>query len=274
MTAVNLLILAHGLAGVLLALGLLPLWRDSGARPDVRLLLAGLAVALLSALASAADASMVRLLAVLVALAGGALVGGLAVLRRNTRHAGELVPAAVAASGLAAVLLGAAVFMAPEGLVSMRDGAIGARELLLLALSAGLGSLCFAGGLVVALRKGGAISGKTGPKVPVGVATGLVVLSAVLAMMLYAFSQPVALFWFAIAAGLGAGLMRFLPAEEGTVDRLSPVLVSLAGWTVAAVGFMLPVLVLIIAGGLAGAAGAAMAWRRQGAAADAAGGNA
>jgi preprotein translocase subunit Sec61beta len=100
--------------------------------------------------------------------------------------------------------------------------------------------------------------------VPVGVATGLVVLSALLALMLYAFSQPVALFWFVIGTGLSAGLMRFLPAEDATVDRLSPVLVSAAGWAVAACGFMLSVLVLIIAGGLAGAAGAAMAWRRQG----------
>lgn len=262
MSVVSLSILAYALSGVLLALGLMPFWRDGGARVDVRLLLAGLALAALTALFVFAEASMARLVAMLVALAGGALAGGLAVLRRNTRDAGEQVPAAVAAAGLGVVLLAAAAFMAPEGLVSMRDGAIRARDLLMLTLSAGLGAFCCAGGLVVALRKGNVLGGKTGPKVPVGVATGLVVLSALLALMLYAFNQPVALFWFVIGTGVSAGLMRFMPAEDATVDRLSPVLVSAAGWAVAACGFMLSVLVLIIAGGLAGAVGAAMAWRR------------
>jgi NAD/NADP transhydrogenase beta subunit len=246
----------------LLALGLMPFWRDGGSRVDVRLLLAGLAVAVLTALFVFGDASTTRLLAIVVALGGGAVAGGLAVLRRNTRDAGEQVPAAVATAGLGVVLLAVAAFVAPDGLVNIRDGEIRARDLLMLALSAGLGAFCCAGGLVVAMRKGSVIAGKTGPKVPVGVATGLVVLSALLALMLYAFSQPVALFWFVIGTGLSAGLMRFLPAEDATVDRLSPVLVSAAGWAVAACGFMLSVLVLIIAGGLAGAAGAAMAWRR------------
>jgi hypothetical protein len=163
---------------------------------------------------------------VLAALAGGALVGGLAVLRRNTRDAGELVPAAVAASGLAAVLLGAAVFMTPEGLVSMRDGAIGARDLLLLALSAGLArSVCRRPGGGVAQgrhdKRQDRPQGAGGRGDRAGCAECLAGDDAVCV-------QPAggALFWFAIAAGLGAGLMRFLPAEEGTVERLSPVLVS------------------------------------------------
>jgi NAD/NADP transhydrogenase beta subunit len=262
MSVVSLSILAYGLSGVLLALGLLPFWRDGGSRVDMRLLLAGVAVAVLSALFVFGDASTTRLLAIVAALGGGAVAGGLAVLRRNSRDAGELVPAAVAAIGAGVVLLAAAAFMTPDGLVSVRDGAIRARDLLMLALSAGAGAFCCSGGVVVALRKAGMTGGKLGPKVPVGMATGLVVLSALLALMLYAFSQPVALFWFVIGTGLSAGLMRFLPAEDATVERLSPVLVSAAGWAVAACGFMLSVLVLIIAGGLAGAAGAAMAWRR------------
>jgi hypothetical protein len=100
MSVVSLSILAYGLSGVLLALGLLPFWRDGGSRVDVRLLLAGLAVAVLSALFVFGDASTTRLLAIVVALGGGAVAGGLAVFRRNTRDAGEQVPAAVATAGL------------------------------------------------------------------------------------------------------------------------------------------------------------------------------
>ena len=44
MSVVSLSILAYALSGVLLALGLMPFWRDGGARVDVRLLLAGLAL--------------------------------------------------------------------------------------------------------------------------------------------------------------------------------------------------------------------------------------
>jgi hypothetical protein len=172
MSVVSLSILAYALSGVLLALGLLPFWRDGGSRVDMRLLLAGVAAAVLSALFVFGDASTTRLLAIVAALGGGAVAGGLAVLRRNSRDAGELVPAAVAAIGAGVVLLAAAAFMTPDGLVSVRDGAIRARDLLMLALSAGLGAFCCSGGVVVALRKAGMTGGKLGPKVPVGMATG------------------------------------------------------------------------------------------------------
>jgi hypothetical protein len=86
----------------LLALGLLPFWRDGGSRVDMRLLLAGVAAAVLSALFVFGDASTTRLLAIVAALGGGALLpagwpycGAIPAMRANLCPR-QLLPSALA----------------------------------------------------------------------------------------------------------------------------------------------------------------------------------
>lgn len=219
------------------------------------------------ALAGAAIAALIQpgsvsrtgwLLAGIAAAAGaGAAIAMLSRLRASTEDSIAIVSGG---AGLASILLAIAAYLSPDKLGIVHDGRlIGPLPLAAMAISLSAGAFALAAAAFVAGRSSGRIARQQQLAVDPNLAYAGSGLAVLLGIMLFAFDQPAALFWLSLLAGLTAGALYALPAGVHRLAASGAVLASAAGWSVAASGFMLGSLVMIIAGGLAGAAGATLA---------------
>ena len=245
-------------AGGLMLLGLNPPFGDDRTKTSTWLVLAGVALAMLTSLAWVADASALRILAVLGVAGMGAVAGAIGVLRAGNRKGELLIPLVLAGAGAAAVLTSAAVFMAPLGLTQMAGAALKSPQLLALNVSVACGGFAMAVALTVCGRVIGLLDPAMVPAMSRNSAILIVAATLLLGMMLFAFDQPATLFWFSLSAGLCAGVLRSASVRSQRLGAMTHLALSSAGWAMAASGIMLSNLGLIIAGGLLGAAGAVL----------------
>ena len=187
------------------------------------------------------------------------LAAGVGAVLASHRGARQVAPLMLAGAGLACLAVAAAglIWPASVGLVAAWTAS----------------KLKLAGMAVAAL--GGAYAGKAGslllaredgfsPRIrqlEVGstVLGGAGVLVALLAMMLLAFDQPVALMVLCALAGVAVAVVQVLPANESGLERVLPMTLAAAGLAVAGAGVMLGNVVFTGAGLIVGVAGAGLA---------------
>ncbi len=257
-TLIALLYLAAGILFIL-ALRLSPQPRT--ARPGLACSIAGLVVAILATFGLAAPSTGSSWLLVIGGIAVGGTIG--ATIARRIRMSGvpHLIAALQALTGLAVVLVAAAVLQAPDAFGLGKTGAVSPDRLTGMAIAAVLGAIAFAGSATAFLRLGGFIGAapyRLPGQAPILVTLGVLIL--VLGIAFIAGGRPV-LFWLTALLALPVG--GLVTASFGRDDMTAAqfVLNACCGLAIAATGFLLGNLILILAGGLIGASSLSLAVR-------------
>ena len=249
------------LSGLMFVVGSHPLSRNLPMMSARHIVLAGLALAVITALGQAGAVSMARLGLAVLLLVAGAGVGAVMVRVLDNEKPAALVTLLQGGIGKTAILLALAAFVAtPLPVAGLVAGQIAGFQLAMLALMLVSGGFAVMAACLIAARRSGLLRGSMGVEIPGPAALLVVVVSVLLGLMLYAFDQSPTLIWFSLAGGLCTAAAVVLPAGPRRLDVLSPLVTSSAGLAVVASGFMASNIALIMAGGLAAAAGAARAY--------------
>ena len=253
----NLSALAYLVAGICFIMALRGLSHPESARRGNLYGMAGMAIAVLTTLA-APDVVGYELIIVGVAIGGA--IGTLVALRIQMTAMPQLVAAFHSLVGLAAVLVAAAAFSAPDAYGIGTVGDIKLASRIEMSLGAVIGAVTFSGS-VVAFAKLQELVGSA-PVVfrgqhPLNLLIGIVIIGFGIA---YCIDQTPATFWLMIALAFVIGVLLIIPIGGADMPVVVSMLNSYSGWAAAGIGFTLENTALIITGALVGSSGAILSY--------------
>jgi NAD(P) transhydrogenase subunit beta len=256
----NLVALLYLVAGVLFILALRGLSSPETSRQGNYLGMAGMAIAVLTTLAVAQPQEPLTWAMILggVAIGGGI---GAAIARRIPMTAmPELVAAFHSLVGMAAVLVAAAAFYAPEAFGIGAPGAIHTASLIEMSLGAAIGAITFTGSIIAFLKLSGRMSGK--PIMLPGRHFINIALAVLLVVCVAMFCREQSAFYFWAIALLSflLGVLIIIPIGGADMPVVISMLNSYSGWAAAGIGFTLGNSALIITGALVGSSGAILSY--------------
>ena len=162
--------------------------------------------------------------------------------------------------GLAAVLVAAGAFYAPEAF-GIEDGAvIHPGSIIEMSLGLAIGAMTFTGSIIAFLKLDGRMSGAPillPQRHVINVALGVALV--VLIALFYA-TQSAAFFWLIALVSLALGVLLIIPIGGADMPVVISMLNSYSGWAAAGIGFTLGNLALIITGALVGSSGAILSY--------------
>jgi H+-translocating NAD(P) transhydrogenase subunit beta len=251
-------LLAYLIAGVCFILALRGLSGPESSRRGNRTGMLGMAIAVVTTLATHG-------LATITEIAGAMVIGGgigLTVARKIQMTAmPQLVAAFHSLVGMAAVLVGAAAFLNPLafGIVDAA-GHILQVSRIEMGLGVAIGAITFSGSVIAFLKLNGNMSGKP-ILLPLRHAINLGTLAAILGLIAY-FTQDQAPWVFFTVAGLSfaIGFLLIIPIGGADMPVVISMLNSYSGWAAAAMGFTLHNSAMIITGALVGSSGAILSY--------------
>ena len=262
----NLAALLYLLSGVLFILALRGLSSPETSRRGNQLGMAGMAIAVATALLTlwgqgALDPVTVGL------IVGGIAAGGTAGAVIARRVAMTAMPQLVAAFhslvGLAACLVATAALYTPAA-YGIADPAGGIRLESLIELSVGvaIGAVTFTGSVIAFAKLNGDMSGAPillpgRHALNIALAVALVLLVGVLAA---SGGAAVWAFWAVFALALVLGVTLIVPIGGADMPVVVSMLNSYSGWAAAALGFTLANTTLVITGALVGSSGAILSY--------------
>jgi proton-translocating NAD(P)+ transhydrogenase subunit beta len=211
--------------------------------------LIGAAGALLACVIVFLVSDIQHLLPILAAIAAGTAIGVLGAYRVQMTQMPQLVALFNGVGG------GAAAIVALIELTELRDGATPVFDLIATAFTILIGSVSFAGSIVTFLKLQELMT--TRPVVFAGypILYGLGLLAA-LALSVGLVLMPSLVFAVLLAAvGAGLGVLLVLPVGGADVPIVISLLNAFTGLTVAASGYLLENILLLVAGTLVGSAG-------------------
>ena len=219
----------------------------------------GMAIAILTTLATMHLSPMVIGL-VALGLGIGAVIGGTAAKKIAMTAMPQLVAAFHSLVGLAAVFVALAAFYAPEAFHIVVDGLIQPISRIEMSLGAAIGAITFTGSIIAFLKLDGRMSGAPimlpGRHV-INIALGV----ALVACIVLFYISPVWLwFWLIIAISLALGFLLIVPIGGADMPVVVSMLNSYSGWAAAGIGFTLHNTALIITGALVGSSGAILSY--------------
>ena len=219
----------------------------------------GMAIAILTTLATMHLSPMVIGL-VALGLGIGAVIGGTAAKKIAMTAMPQLVAAFHSLVGLAAVFVALAAFYAPEAFHIVVDGLIQPISRIEMSLGAAIGAITFTGSIIAFLKLDGRMSGAPimlpGRHV-INIALGV----ALVACIVLFYMSPVWLwFWLIIAISLALGFLLIVPIGGADMPVVVSMLNSYSGWAAAGIGFTLHNTALIITGALVGSSGAILSY--------------
>jgi len=251
-------LLAYLISGICFIVALRGLSSPESSRRGNRAGMLGMAIAVVTTLATHQLASLWEIgIAILV---GGGI--GLVTARRIQMTAmPQLVAAFHSLVGMAAVLVGAAAFLNPSafGIVD-RSGAILAVSRIEMGLGVAIGAITFSGSVIAFLKLNGNMSGKPillPARHWINLAVGLAIL-----FFLYGFfdsASPLD-FWTLAALSFAIGFLLIVPIGGADMPVVISMLNSYSGWAAAAMGFTLHNTAMIITGALVGSSGAILSY--------------
>ena len=253
----NLSALAYLVAGICFIMALRGLSHPESARRGNLYGMAGMAIAVLTTLA-APDVVGYELIIVGVAIGGA--IGTLVALRIQMTAMPQLVAAFHSLVGLAAVLVAAAAFSAPDAYGIGTVGSIKLASRIEMSLGAVIGAITFSGS-VVAFAKLQELVGSA-PVVfrgqhPLNLLIGIVIIGFGIA---YCIDQTPATFWLMVALAFVIGVLLIIPIGGADMPVVVSMLNSYSGWAAAGIGFTLENTALIITGALVGSSGAILSY--------------
>jgi len=246
-------------SGILFILALRGLSHPTTSRQGNIYGMVGMAIAIATTLALARPSAGGLALIVLGLVIGGG--AGAVVARRIAMTAmPQLVAAFHSLVGLAAVMVAAGAFYAPESFGIGTPGHLHGQALVEMSLGVAIGAITFTGSIIAFLKLDGRMSGKPimlPARHLINIALGLAL--AVLIVLLVATQSP-AVFWLIVALSLALGVLLIIPIGGADMPVVISMLNSYSGWAAAALGFTLGNLALIITGALVGSSGAILSY--------------
>ena len=256
----NLSALCYLVAGALFILALRGLSNPETSRRGNLFGMIGMAIAIATTLASHPPASYAAwgLVAIGMALGGG--TGAVIARRVPMTSMPELVAAFHSLVGMAAVLVAAGALYAPTAFGIGSEGAIHGQSLIEMSLGAAIGAITFTGSVIAFLKLSGRMSGAPiilPARHAINIALGL----GLIALIVWFFeAQQHLTFWLIAAVSFLLGVLIIVPIGGADMPVVISMLNSYSGWAAAGIGFTLGNSALIITGALVGSSGAILSY--------------
>jgi proton-translocating NAD(P)+ transhydrogenase subunit beta len=256
----DLVALLYLVAGVLFILALRGLSSPETSRRGNYLGMAGMAIAVVTTLAVARSEEAITWAMIVGGVAVGGGTGAVIARRIPITAMPELVAAFHSLVGMAAVLVAAAAFYAPEAFGIGSPGAIHTSSLIEMSLGAAIGAITFTGSVIAFLKLSGRMSGKpiilpARHLLNIGLALALVAC-----IVLFCREQSAIYFWAIAVLSFLLGILIIVPIGGADMPVVISMLNSYSGWAAAGIGFTLGNTALIITGALVGSSGAILSY--------------
>src|SRR6478672_6510841 len=256
----NLSAVLYLVAGVLFILSLRGLSSPASSRRGNLLGMAGMAIAVATTLANHPPADGLAWLLVILGVAIGGSIGALVARRVPMTSMPELVAAFHSLVGMAAVLVAAGAFYAPEAFDIGTPGNIHKQSLVEMSLGVAIGALTFTGSVIAFAKLSGRMSGA--PIILPARHVINIVLALALVFFIYGLvhsGSPLD-FWLITIIALVLGALLIIPIGGADMPVVISMLNSYSGWAAAGIGFTLGNSALIITGALVGSSGAILSY--------------
>jgi H+-translocating NAD(P) transhydrogenase subunit beta len=258
--SVNLAALLYLVSGALFIMALRGLSSPATSRQGNMYGMIGMAIAMLTTLATMQLSPLVIGLTVLgLAIGGG--IGAYAARNIAMTAMPQLVAAFHSLVGLAAVFVAAAAFYAPDAFhIVGGDGQILPLSRIEMSLGAAIGALTFTGSIIAFLKLDGRMSGAPimlPARHLINIALGVALVACV---ALFYMNPGWLWFWAIIAISLALGFLLIIPIGGADMPVVVSMLNSYSGWAAAGIGFTLHNTALIITGALVGSSGAILSY--------------
>jgi proton-translocating NAD(P)+ transhydrogenase subunit beta len=247
-------------AGVLFILALRGLSSPETSRQGNYLGMAGMAIAVLTTLAVARPETAVTWALIIAGIGIGGGVGAGVARRIPMTAMPELVAAFHSLVGLAAVLVAASAFYAPEAFDIGVPGAIHTASLVEMSLGAAIGAVTFTGSVIAFLKLSARMSGKPILLPARHIINIALALALVLCIVMFCREQSALYFWAIVVLSLLLGVLMIVPIGGADMPVVISMLNSYSGWAAAGIGFTLGNTALIVTGALVGSSGAILSY--------------
>ncbi len=247
-------------AGVLFILALRGLSSPESSRRGNQFAMAGMAIAIVTTLASHPPAGSVAWALVVIGIAIGGGTGAVIARRVPMTAMPELVAAFHSLVGLAAVLVAAAALYAPAAFDIGRVGTIPTSSLIEMSLGLTIGAITFTGSVIAFLKLSGRMGGAPiilPARHAINIALALAIL-LLIAWLVRAESHLA--FWLLTLAAFAFGVLIIVPIGGADMPVVISMLNSYSGWAAAGIGFTLGNSALIVTGALVGSSGAILSY--------------
>ncbi len=256
----NVVALLYLVSGVLFIMALRGLSSPKSSRMGNMFGIAGMTIAVATTLASSPPTGIGAWVLVFGGIAIGGGIGAAIARRVPMTSMPELVAAFHSLVGMAAVLVAAAAYYAPEAFGIGKVGAIKMASLIEMSIGAAIGAVTFTGSVVAFAKLSGRMSGA--PILLPGRHVINIVLAAALIFFIYGLvvSQAQIDFWLIVVIALVLGVLIIIPIGGADMPVVISMLNSYSGWAAAGIGFTLGNMALIITGALVGSSGAILSY--------------
>src|SRR6187455_954209 len=256
----NLAALLYLVAGVLFILSLRGLSSPATSRQGNFFGMIGMAIAVATTLAVHPPADGVAWVLVILGIAIGGGVGAVIARRVPMTSMPELVAAFHSLVGMAAVLVAAGAFYAPEAFDIGTPGNIHPQSLIEMSLGVAIGALTFTGSVIAFLKLSARMSGA--PIIlpfrhAINIALALALVFFIYGLVV---SQSQLDFWLVALIAFVFGALIIIPIGGADMPVVISMLNSYSGWAAAGIGFTLGNSALIITGALVGSSGAILSY--------------
>ena len=260
-------LLAYLIAGVCFILALRGLSSPESSRRGNRTGMIGMAIAVVTTLATHEIRVAARRSIGAMVVGGG--IGLITARKIQMTAMPQLVAAFHSLVGMAAVLVGAAAYLNPEAFgIAVRVTPIASpsfvsifpQSRIEMGLGVAIGAITFSGSVIAFLKLNGNMSGKP-ILLPLRHVINLGTLVAILGLIAY-FTQDQAPWVFFTVMGLSfaIGFLLIIPIGGADMPVVISMLNSYSGWAAAAMGFTLHNSAMIITGALVGSSGAILSY--------------
>ncbi|WP_400765956.1 NAD(P)(+) transhydrogenase (Re/Si-specific) subunit beta [Methylosinus sporium] len=255
----NLAVLLYLAAGILFILALRGLSSPATSRQGNLYGMIGMGVAVGTTLLLRAPSFS----GILFMLSGVAIGGGIGAWRARTvlmTEMPQLVALFHSFVGLAAVLVAAAAFNAPQAFGIGAPGHIEGGSLFEMSLGAAIGAITFSGSIIAYMKLAEKMSGKPillAERHTLNILLGLALLGFI---VLFATTESGFWLFLIILVSLALGVTLIIPIGGADMPVVVSMLNSYSGWAAAGIGFTLGNLALIITGALVGSSGAILSY--------------
>src|SRR6201987_4072824 len=256
----NLSALLYLVAGVLFTLSLRGLSSPASSRRGNFFGMIGMGIAVATTLASHPPADGVAWLLVILGVALGGSIGAVIARRGPMTAMPELVAAFHSLVGMAAVLVAAGAFYAPEAFDIGTPGNIHPQSLVEMSLGVAIGALTFTGSVIAFAKLSGRMSGAPiilPARHLINILLGVALVVFIVGLVLSGSALD---FWLIVIIALALGALLIIPTGGADMPVVISMLNSYSGWAAAGIGFTLGNSALIITGALVGSSGAILSY--------------
>jgi len=256
----NLAAVLYLVAGVLFILSLLGLSSPASSRRGNFLGMTGMAIAVGTTLANHPPTDTLAWILVVIGIAIGGAIGAVIARRVPMTSMPELVAAFHSLVGMAAVLVAAGAFYAPEAFDIGTPGNIHKQSLVEMSLGVAIGALTFTGSVIAFAKRSGRMSGAPillPARHIINIALGVALVVFIVRLVMTGGALD---FWLITIIALVLGGLLIIPIGGADMPVVISMLNSYSGWAAAGIGFTLGNSALIITGALVGSSGAILSY--------------